>query len=107
MAHNRRWMLFGLGMIAGVVACFLATGPGSVSAQAPAAPVAAQPPVAPPAVGRYQISSFTYGNYSPRNETLNFRGAYVIDTQTGEVQVILGDNEPVVIGSAAKAKPKK
>ena len=51
------------------------------------------------AVGRYQISSFAYGGSAC--------GAYVLDTQTGEVFQVVGKNEPEVIGSVAKPQPKK
>src|SRR5437762_9502793 len=67
-------------------------------------PTQAQPPAAvqPPAVGRYQISSFGYQRSD--GSTL---GAYILDTQTGEVFQVVGKNSPELIGSVAKAQPKK
>ena len=64
-------------------------------------PVQAQPgPGAPPAaVGRYQISSFVVEGRTP--------GAYILDTQTGEVVQVVGRNEPVRLGSAAKPQSAK
>jgi len=64
----------------------------------------AQPSTAtqPAAVGRYQISSFAY-----RWDDGSTCGAYILDTQTGEVFQVVGKNEPEVIGSVAKPKPKK
>ncbi len=64
-------------------------------------PAQAQPaPAAPPtAVGRYQISSFVL----QQRET---PGAYILDTQTGEVFQVVGKNPPERLGSLTKARPK-
>ena len=64
----------------------------------------AQPAPAPPApaVGRYQISSFGY-----RWSDGSTCGAYILDSQTGEVFQVIGKNAPEPIGSVAKQNPKK
>ena len=67
------------------------------------APAQAQAPAAlPQAVGRYQLSSFSYswGNGSTC-------GAYVLDTQTGEVFQVVGKEPPERIGSVAPPRANK
>ena len=89
-----RKLFVGGGLLAAVMGAFILTG----SARQP---VQAQPAaVAPPAaIGRYQISSFVIDGRTP--------GAYILDTQTGEVVQVVGRNEPVRVGSAAKPQPPK
>jgi len=89
-----RKFLLGGGLLAVLLAAFVFLGSARQPAQAqPAAAAAA------PAVGRYQISSFVVGGQTP--------GAYILDTQTGEVVQVVGRNEPVRVGSAAKPPPPK
>jgi hypothetical protein len=88
-----RKFLLGSGLLAVLLAAFVFLGSARQPAQA-------QPAAAPAAaaVGRYQISSFVVGG-TP--------GAYILDTQTGEVVQVVGRNEPVRVGSAAKPQPPK
>ena len=53
-------------------------------------------------VGRYQISSFAY-----RWDDGSTCGAYILDTQTGDVFQVVGKSEPEVIGSVTRPQPKK
>jgi hypothetical protein len=55
-----------------------------------------------PPPGRYQISAYAHS----RNVGAATNGAYVLDTQTGEVFHILGTDAPMAVGSVAK-QPKK
>jgi hypothetical protein len=89
-----RKLLLGGGLMAALLAALMLTL--SVREPAYAQPAPAGPP---PAVGRYQISSFVIEGRTP--------GAYILDTQTGEVVQVIGRNEPVRIGSAAKPQPPK
>jgi len=68
----------------------------------PPAGATGQPALQPPgaATGRYQITSFVL----PRLDT---PGAYILDTQTGDVFQVVGREEPVRIGSVAKPGPQK
>jgi hypothetical protein len=60
-----------------------------------------QPASAKPAeVGRYQISSWALGYGHSKALGESQRGAYVLDTQTGEVYLVEGDKKPVAIGKA-------
>ena len=94
MARYRRGLLLGGSLLAVAVAAFLLGGSAG-------RPAVAQPPAAPPppAGGRFQISSFVLQGATP--------GAYVLDTQTGEVFQVVGKNPPESIGSVAKPKPKE
>lgn len=70
-------------------------------------PTNAQPPqVGPPAAqapaGRYQISSFGY-----RWGDGSTCGAYILDTQAGEVFQVVGKNAPEKIGTVAQTQPKR
>jgi hypothetical protein len=49
--------------------------------------------------GRYQIASFVIDGRTP--------GAYILDTQTGDVTQVVGRDEPILVGSAAKPRPPK
>ena len=89
-----RKLLVGGGLLAVLLSAFVLLGSARQPAQAQ--PAAAAPA---PAVGRYQISSFVVEGKTP--------GAYILDTQTGEVVQVVGRNEPVRIGSAAKPQPPK
>ncbi|WP_088255579.1 hypothetical protein [Fimbriiglobus ruber] len=60
-------------------------------------PLAAQPAAKPPEAARYQISSWGYSS-SLGGGALSERGAYIVDTQTGEVFAIVGDQKPRSIG---------
>jgi hypothetical protein len=64
----------------------------------------AQPPAAvqPPASGRYQIASFDY-----RGDTTGSCGAYILDTQNGDVFQVVGKNPPEMLGSVEVARKKK
>jgi hypothetical protein len=93
MAQHHRGYVFG-GLLA-VGAAFLLGGWAE-------RPTAAQPPAAapPPAAGRYQITaSFVLQNLTP--------GAYVLDTQTGDVFQVVGKGAPEFLGTAARPKPKE
>jgi len=89
-----RKLFWGGGLIAALLAAVVFAG----SAQHPAqAQVGEVEPV--PTVGRYQLSSFVVEGRTP--------GAYILDTQTGEVVQVVGRDEPVRVGSAAKPRPPK
>ena len=94
MAQQRRVFFLGGSLLAVALAAFLL---GGLSGR----PAVAQPPAAapPPAAGRYQMTSFVLQNLTP--------GAYILDTQTGEVFQVVGKNPPESIGSVAKTKPKE
>jgi hypothetical protein len=51
----------------------------------------------PPPAARYQISSFSIGS-TP--------GAYILDTDKGDVYEVIGKGQPELIGSV-KTQPKK
>lgn len=89
-----RKLLVGAGLLLFLIGTFFLTGSGRQ-------PVLAQPAaVAPPSVaGRYQVSSFVIDGRTP--------GAYILDTQTGEIVQVVGRNEPVRVGSAAKPQLPK
>ena len=89
-----RKLFLGGGLMAVLLAAVLLGG--SFRQPAQAQPAAASPP---PVIGRYQISSFVIDGRTP--------GAYILDTQTGEVVQVVGRNEPVRVGSAAKPQPPK
>jgi hypothetical protein len=65
------------------------------------APTQAQPPapVAGPSIERFQISSFASDGTSC--------GAYILDTQTGDVFQVVGKQPPTFIGSAVRPPSKK
>ena len=94
MAQQRRVFFLGGSLLAVALAAFLLGGSSG-------RPAVAQPPAAapPPAAGRYQMTSFVLQNLTP--------GAYILDTQTGEVFQVVGKNAPEPIGSVAKPKPKE
>jgi RNA polymerase sigma factor (sigma-70 family) len=54
-------------------------------------------------VGRYQISAYGYG-FGVGAGSHTARGAYIIDTATGEVFHVTGENKPVPIGSVKDKK---
>jgi len=86
--------------LAGGLMAFLAVAlllGGSLTQPAKAEPVAGPPPVA---VGRYQMSSFTITEGKTP-------GAYILDTQTGEVFQVVGKNPPERLGSVADVQLKK
>ena len=62
-------------------------------------PVQAQAPVVG-AVGRFQIVSFGV-------QLRETPGAYILDTQTGEVFQVVGKNAPESLGSATRPQGKK
>ena len=64
-------------------------------------PVQAQPAQAPlrGPINRFQIVSFTL----QQKET---SGAYILDTQTGDVIQVVGKNAPESISSVARRQPK-
>lgn len=57
--------------------------------------IAQQPPKAEP--GRYMISSWGYGMHQGSGH-----GAYVLDTQTGEVFIVYATEEPRSVGMVRK-----
>jgi hypothetical protein len=100
MATARRWLLFGAGVAAGVLGCVMIGG-------SPPSTANAQPPGPPAVAGRYQISAFGFGYGRTTGGAYSERGAYIVDTQTGDVLVVNGDSAPVPIGSAARPGAKK
>jgi hypothetical protein len=96
MTNRARAILLGIGLIAGWSASTIFGGWAG-------APVAAQPAQKPADPGRYQISAFGYGGGGVG--TTRESGAYIIDTATGEVFVIVGnDGPPTPVGSVRKDK---
>lgn len=94
MGVSKAWVGAGVLAVAALLAGLSAGGPlgRTTQAQAPAAP--------PAAAGRYQISAFVLDRQGTP-------GAYVLDTQTGEVFQVVGKNPPERIGSVADARPRK
>src|SRR4051812_6216920 len=95
MVQKTRVLYVGGGLAAILLAGLLLGGSFRQPAQAQPAPATPAP-----AVGRYQIASFVL----QQRET---PGAYILDTQTGEVFQVVGKNPSELIGSVAKAQPKK
>ena len=89
-----RKLIVGGGLLAVLMGAFILTGSARQPVQAQPAAVATSP-----ATGRYQISSFVIDGRTP--------GAYILDTQTGEIVQVVGRDEPVRVGSAAKPQPPK
>ncbi len=95
-------------VLAGLV-LFLVLAAGLASHTTPAAGQSAAPPDRParaePApkaaeVGRYQISA--YGGGGIPNIQAKERGAYIIDTATGDVFHVANDDKPISLGSVTK-----
>jgi hypothetical protein len=95
MSCKEGCLLLGIGLGAGLLL-------GSAGSAVPLAQ--AQPAAPGGAVGRYQISSFAYSTAGVRTSGQESRGAYVIDTVSGDIMVVLQGMPPVLIGSAAKPK---
>ena len=95
MAQQRSVLFLGGSVIAVALAAFLL-------GESSGGPATAQPPavVQPPVAGRYQISPFVLPDR-------NTPGAYILDTQTGEVFQVVGRDEPVRLGSVTKPQPRK
>ncbi len=94
MTKGKTAALISAGMATGVLAAVLFGGHAGT-------PVQAQP-AASTAASRYQISA--YGLSSSGAESRSVRGAYILDTQTGEVFEVVASGAPTLIGSVAKAK---
>jgi hypothetical protein len=117
MARKQLATGFVLGMMTGLVAVFVLSG----GRELPKAMAQARPPIGTidqlppsrelprrepgrppepvPTVGRYQVSAWAY----PATEALRTyysasHGAYVVDTQTGQVWGIKEDGKPVSLG---------
>jgi len=97
MMEMRRRLCVAGALMAVLLAAVWLDGSFRQPAQAQPAPVAQ-----PAAVGRYQISSY---GYSRSDGATN--GAYIIDTQTGEVFQVHGNNPPTSLGSVTKPLLKK
>lgn len=69
----------------------------------PEQPAWAQPAPAG-SIGRYQISTYGYDLGTGGSGSQAERGAYILDTQTGEVFVIVNTNAPRIVGSVSQAK---
>jgi hypothetical protein len=67
-------------------------------------PSQGQQPVAPAATGRYQISAYSYGFGGVGAGLHTQHGAYIVDTQTGDVFLAVDGRAPQYVGSVAKAK---
>jgi hypothetical protein len=102
MANRSRFLWIISGAVAGVAGTLLMTGH-------PAPPVQAQPPAAaqpakPADGGRYQISAWGVGQMTPAGKMQVANGAYIIDTQTGEVFSVANEGKPKPVGSVAEKK---
>ena len=86
-------------LTAGMTVCLLAAIFLQMSPSQPVQAQQAQPPLVGP-VGRFQIASFGL----QQRET---PGAYILDTQTGDVFQVVGKNAPEAIGSVARPQAKK
>lgn len=91
----RNWMMFGCGGLVGavVVAIVLST---SATPQA-----VAQPPKA--GESHYQISSWAYpaayeGGMRNGRSTVGSHGAYIVNTQSGEIYVVTEEGKPSPLG---------
>jgi hypothetical protein len=94
MTSTNRTLGLGVALAAALTTGFFVGGSARQPAQAQ--PAAAQSA----ATGRYQLSSFTL-------QESRTPGAYILDTQTGDVFQVIGRDEPVLCGSAAKPQPRK
>jgi hypothetical protein len=96
MTMRARAFVLGMGLVGLLLVALLLGGVfrTPANAQAPAA--------LPQAVGRYQLSSFSYawGNGTTC-------GAYILDTQTGDVFQVVGKEAPELIGSVTRPRAKK
>ena len=106
MTKRRNIALVAVGMAAGILATVLLGGQfgNQVQAQAPA-------PGVPAAVGRYQISAYGYsigdgkaGSQPGPTGSQVLDGAYILDTQTGEVFLVTHYEALKSLGSVAKLK---
>ena len=94
MAQSRLLFAF-LGIVIGVLGTLLLSGHSGT-------PVQAQPAAKPAEVGRYQISAWGTGQMSPAGKLSVANGAYIIDTQTGEVFSVANEGKPKSIGVIEK-----
>ena len=93
---RKKWLMgFGGGLLAGMVMIFAWTGGPS------APPVAAQQPDKA-ATSRFQISTWSYpaANGGSQKGTTPSYGAYVVDTQNGNVWLVVEDKQPKKLGKA-------
>lgn len=88
MVKARSVALVAAGVAAGLLAFALSGGPAVQAQQAAAG-----------ANGRYQISAYGYGLGTGGAGSKSEAGAYILDTQTGEVFVVVGNNAPRSVGS--------
>jgi hypothetical protein len=93
MNGRERVALF-IGGAAGVLGTLIVAG-------GPWATASTQPAAKPAESGRFQLSAWGTGqNVGGRMQVA--RGAYIIDTKTGDVYTTDNDNAPKLIGTAGK-----
>ncbi|MBP3957053.1 hypothetical protein J8F10_17435 [Gemmata sp. G18] len=104
MVTQSRWPLVLMGIVIGALGALLMTDDRANRVHAQPPPPAATPPrvaTAAPApagpVGRYQISAWGNDNRGTPNN-----GAYVIDTQTGDVFHVDQSTKPRHLGAVEK-----
>jgi len=58
--------------------------------------------------GRYQVSAWSVGQFPPRGGGLEVvRGAYIVDSMTGEVFSVTGDEKPKSLGTVSRPRELK
>ena|ERR1700722_11843503 len=103
MAQRSRVLLILAGFVAGVGGTLLFTGGllPPVQAQKPG-PTTIQGAAKPKEAGRYQISAWSVGGLTPPGKLQVSHGAYVIDSQTGEVFSVNTIEKPKSVGSVVE-----
>ncbi len=103
MAERSRVLLILAGVVVGVGATLLFTGGWGqpVQAQKPG-PTTIQGAAKPKEAGRYQISAWSVGAPDPTGKMRVSHGAYIIDSQSGEVFTTTNEGKPKSIGSVAE-----
>lgn len=93
MSRKAWLMVFGAGVLVGLIVAFVSPfGPTQPRAAAQQ-PAKADPP-------RFQVSAFAYPGYVFPNssEVKGGYGAYFVDTQKGDVWALFGDGKPKRLG---------
>ena len=95
MAGRSRVLLVAAGVAAGAAGTLLLTGGGGSRADA-------QPPAAaakPAEAGRYQVSAWGTSQFVPGSPVQVVHGAYIVDSQTGDVYSTTNAEKPKRVGS--------
>jgi hypothetical protein len=93
MTREKWLMVFGAGVLVGLIVAFLSPF-GPIPSRAAAEQAAKDEPP------RFQVSAFAYGGcYAPNGTEQKYgHGAYFVDTQKGDVWAVFGDGKPKRLG---------